>query len=235
MKKQCTNEGFTLLEIMLAMLVLGVVVSMVSLSLSGSIRAVEATLDKGDVYYRAQVAMDRISEDLASAVLPPHVDFISDGLNASDGGELSFASFAHIVFDPETGHPGMAVIRYSVIPDKDNSQQFFLLRSDELYLPTDEKNGSKIKNEETGFLLSDRLRSVKFSFLDQNGDTQESWNTKVEDGEDTGKRRLPAAVTCSLEFWINQEDDTSIVFETTVVLPVGMIQAESEMEKGNAS
>jgi len=61
---------------MLAMLVLGMVVSMVSLSLSGSIRAIDATSEQGEIYYRAQVAMERISEDLASAVLPENVEFI---------------------------------------------------------------------------------------------------------------------------------------------------------------
>ncbi len=226
--------GFTLLEIMLAMLILGIVVSMVSFSLSGSIRAVEGTMEQGEIYYRAQVALDRITEDLASAVLPAGIEFVG-GESDGGGGELSFASFAHIVFDPDTDHPGMAVIGYSVKADKDDPRQLFLLRSDVLYRPSEDATPRETGEGAAGFLLCDRLRSVKFSFLDQNGDEVETWNTRVEDGDDAGKRRLPAAVTCSLEFWLNPEDDTSITFETTVVLPVGMIQAESEMEKGNAS
>ncbi|MCI5124306.1 MAG: type II secretion system protein, partial [Candidatus Electrothrix sp. AR5] len=62
------ESGFTLLEIMLAVLILGLVVSMVTVSLSGSIRAIDVTLKQGELYYRAQVAMERISEDLTTAL-----------------------------------------------------------------------------------------------------------------------------------------------------------------------
>jgi general secretion pathway protein J len=227
---QSNNAGFTLLEIMLAMLVLGVVVSMVSLSLSGSIRAVEATLSKGDVYYRAQVALDRLSEDLASAVLPAQVEFIGTAGSDAGEGELSFASFAHLVFNEKNGQQGMGIIDYSVIADEENPGQLFLVRSDVLYRPAEDVDKKKKQDTGAGFLLSDTLRSVHFSFFDHEGEEQESWDTTVEDGQDSTKRRLPAGVHCRLEYWLNQEDDSSIAFETTVMLPVGMIQAESEME-----
>ena len=55
LKRQSHNAGFTLLEILLAMLVLGMVVSMVSLSLSSSISAIDSTQEQGEIYYRAQV------------------------------------------------------------------------------------------------------------------------------------------------------------------------------------
>lgn len=223
-----------MLEIMLAMLVLGVVVSMVSLSLSGSIRAVEATLDKGDLYYRAQVAFDRISDDLASAVLPADVEFIATG-SGDVATELSFASLAHIVFDEENGQSGMAVISYAVIADKEDEQQLLLVRTDELYRPTGETAGAKAKGNGQGFLLCDRLRSVSFSFVDHTGEEQGRWDTTVEDSKDANTRRLPAAVNCRLEFWLNREDDTSISFETTVSLPVGIIQAESELVAGHGA
>ncbi len=229
------NAGFTLLEIMLAMLVLGMVVSMVSLSLSGSIKAIGATSEQGEVYYRAQVAMERISEDLASAVLPENVEFIGSK-DESDTGrtdELSFASMAHLVFDSENGQPGVGIIGYAVRPDKIDEQQLVLLRSDFLYRPMEEQ--AKRGNEVEPFLLCDRLRSVRFSFIDRNGEELEIWDTTVEEGEEKAERQLPAAVSCSLEFWINRDEETSITFETTVVLPVGLIQAESDEEEQGAT
>ena len=229
------NAGFTLLEIMLAMLVLGMVVAMVSLSLSGSIKAIDATSEQGEVYYRAQVAMERIGEDLTSAVLTEHVEFIgTKGENdTSRADELSFASMAHIVFDSEDGQPGMGIIGYAVRPDRVDEQHLVLLRSDVLYRPMEEQ--AERENDGEPFLLCDRLRSVRFSFIDHNGEELETWDTRVGEGEEKEKveRRLPAAVSCSLEFWINQDEESSIIFETTVVLPVGLIQAESDQgEKG---
>jgi len=229
------KAGFTLLEIMLAMLVLGMVVAMVSLSLSGSIKTIDSTLDQGDIYYRAQVALERIREDLASAVLPADVGF-RGGTREDDTGEmdvLSFASMAHIVFDQESGQAGMAVIGYSVRPDTSNEQQLLLLRSDVLYLPGQEQ--SVTTQDVELFLLTDRLRSVRFAFISQDGATVESWNTRdAEQGEEQ-QTRLPAAVSCRLEFWLDQDEETSIAFETTVVLPVGVIQAKSDQEEKSAS
>ena len=215
---------------MLAMLVLGMVVAMVSLSLSGSIKAIEATSEQGEIYYRAQVAMERISEDLASAVLSEHVEFIGTKGESDTGrtDELSFASLAHLVFDSENGQPGMGIISYAVRPDNIDEQQLVLLRSDVLYRPMEEQ--AERENDVEPFLLCDRLRSVRFSFIDQNGEELETWDTRVEEGREKDERRLPAAVSCRLEFWINRDEETSIIFETTVILPVGLIQAGSSQE-----
>ncbi|CAK8721045.1 MAG: general secretion pathway protein J [Candidatus Electronema aureum] len=218
------RAGFTLLEIMLAMLVLGMVVAMVSVSLSGSIKIIEGTLDQGDVYYRAQVAFERISEDLTSALLPEDADFISDQEAGSSGQNsvLSFASMTHLVFDSKNGQPGLGLISYAVQPDKDNPKHLLLLRADSLHRPTDgeKKSGQEVE----AFLLADRLRSVKFTFRDQNGEEQESWDTTATEEDPTKKRRLPAAVSCRLEFWLDDEQETSISFQTTVLLPVGLIR-----------
>ena len=142
---QTGSGGFTLLEIMLAMLVLGLVVAMVSLSLSGSIRAIDATTMQGEIYYRAQVALERINEDLASAVLSEHVEFIGTQGDGDTGStdELSFASMAHLVFDLENGQPGMGIIGYAVRPDRLDERQLILLRSDILYRPGEEKPDKK--------------------------------------------------------------------------------------------
>jgi len=92
------------------------------------------------------------------------------------------------------------------------------------------------KGEEVeAFLLCDRLRSVRFSFINRKGEEVESWDTTAGEGEDKAERQLPVAVSCSLEFWINQEEETSITFETTVVLPVGLIQAGDDQEEQGAT
>lgn len=210
------RAGFTLLEIMLALLILGMVVAMISVSLSGSIKAVEATLDQGDVYYRAQVAMERISADLSSAILPDDADFVGSS-GGEDGVVLAFASLAHLAFDPENGQPGLGRIRYAVQADKDNPGQLLLLREDILHRKKDSE-------EAEAFRLCDRLRSVKFTFFNRDGEEQESWDTSSEDDEK--KHELPAAVSCHLEFWLDEEQETSLSFQTTVSLPVGLIRPE---------
>ena len=226
----CRKEsGFTLLEIMLAVLILGLVVSMVTISLTGSIKAIDVTLQQGELSYRAQVALERISEDLTSALLTSDREFIGEQGNGSGDQTilLSFSSMAHLVFDSEIDQPGMARINYAVQPDRKHAGHLLLLRSDVLQRPTEDGQKS---TEVEAFILADRLRSVMFTYIDHSGEEQENWNTTVQEGDEEAeaKRRLPAAVSCRLEFWMNEEEERTATFQTTILLPTGSIQEKSE-------
>ncbi|GBE11788.1 hypothetical protein BMS3Bbin14_00179 [bacterium BMS3Bbin14] len=220
------RRGMTLLEIMLALLVLAMVVAMVTLSLSGSLNVVSETRKQGELYHQAQVALERISDDLASAVMTNDVRFQGKRM-AIDGrraDSLRFASMAHIVFDPKHDHPGMAVISYTVRPDPGNSGDLVLLRADRLLRPPVEQGGNS--EGDKGFLLCNGLRSVRFSFTNKSGEKSDSWGAAPEDEKDMVPRPLPVTVTCTLEFWLDRDKKTSLTFSTSVLLPVGLIQAE---------
>ena len=223
----CGCQGMTLLEIMLAILVLGMVVTMVSLSLSGSLNIVEATRQQGDLYYRAQVAMQRISEDLASALLVESVEFTGEDreLEANAADALEFTSSSHIIFDPDHDHPGIAVISYSVVPDEENEGELLLLRSDDLLASTD--LSSRNPGDTEGFVLSDQLRSVNFTYVDAAGEESDTWSTLVEDIPGAPERQLPVSVICTLEYWLDRENEISVEFTTRVLIPVGLVNAES--------
>jgi prepilin-type N-terminal cleavage/methylation domain-containing protein len=225
-------RGFTLMEVMLATLILAMVVSMVTLALSGSLRVVEATRDQGDLYYRAQVALERISEDFAAAVLTDDIEFIGRQVDTSDKKQLlvRFGSMAHLVFDPEHGREGMGQIGYYLAADPEEDGQMVLLRSDKLVVPLEKKeNGNPNEEDMIGFLLSNHLRAVNFSYVDAKGEEHDSWDTRVDSDmsidEKKRKRQLPAAVACTLEFWLDREQETTLTFQTSVRIPVGMIVA----------
>lgn len=226
-------HGFTLLEIMLATLILALVVSMITLSLSGSLRVVEATLDQGDLYYRAQVAMERIGQDLESAVLSADGEFIGQPVENGETRQtiLHFMSMAHQVFDPKNGRQGMAVIEYQLMPDPENSDQLLLLRSDQVAVPQGKRADSR-NTGKNGFLLTDHLRSVVFTYFDARGEEHDSWDTRVEPDasadEKKRKHRLPAAIGCTLVYWLDAERKTDLRFQTRVVLPTGMISAKGQ-------
>ena len=221
------QRGMTLLEIMLALLILGTVVTMISITLSGSLNVMNATQDQGEIYHRAQVALQRISEDLASALLVEDdgVDFVGvdEQVGGQDADSLQFASTAHVVFNKADDNPGIAVISYTVQEDSENEGGLVLIRSDELLATTAKNNGGKVAG---GFLLSDRLRSVNFRYVDENGEETDSWTT-LDDPFSGSKSdpKLPVAVSCTLEFWLDRENDFSVEFSTSVLLPVGMINA----------
>lgn len=221
------RQGMTLLEILLAMFVLAMVVSMVSVSLTGSMNVLEATGTQGELYHRAQVAMLRISEDLASAVLVDGIEFV--GTDAEEDGQgadtLAFSSTAHVVFDPEHDHPGMALISYSLVADAENEGEFLLLRADDLLTGTVTKGQGA--QEKSGYLLSDRLRSVSFTYVDEEGEEHETWDTEVDPGvPNPAPRKLPVSVICTLEFWVDREAEATIEFTTRILLPAGLINVK---------
>jgi len=226
------SRAMTLLEIMLALLVLAMVFSMVAISLSGSLRVIEATREQGEIYFRAQVALQRISEDLASALLVDGFEFIGENgeIDGRPAAALSFTSTAHVVFDPQYDHPGIAHISYKMVPGDNDGDEMVLVREDRLLgtAPMPE-SGPEYGGEvpESGYMLSDRLRSMRCTYFDETGEEHETWSTVAEDQDDLSLRKLPVAVQCTLDFWLDRENETSLEFMTKILLPVGLINAES--------
>ena len=221
------SSGMTLLEVLLAMVMLSTVVSMVAMSLSGSFAVVETTRLHGELYYRAQVAFQRISEDISSAALVEGIEFVGSKEDQGSGraDTVTFISTAHVVFDPQKDHHGMAFISYYVEEDPENEQELLLLRADRLLTPTDDDKDTVVEKE-GGFLLSDRLRSVRFSYFNLDGDEEDEWTSEVDETNADEVRRLPVTVRCVLEFWIDHEEETSVEFSTRILLPVGLIDDE---------
>ncbi len=248
-----SNFGFTLLEVLLAMTVLAVVVAMLSLSLSGAIRVYEGTEQDEEMYAMAQTAMQRITEDLAAAFASKDAPFLGENV-LEDGhrtDKLEFSSLAHLVFNPEKQKAGLARISYRLEQAQDGENSYRLLRSDQLLLPG-EQTGEE-REEAPAFVLADRLRSLQLTYFDRQGQEFDSWQSRSEEErqpEKTEKKakteqpetqqqsektaeaeetavpgKLPAAVHCILEFWLDQDQETTQIFSTRIILPVGAMGA----------
>lgn len=221
-----TRGGMTLLEILLAMAVLAMVVAMVSLSLSGSLDAIEKTRTEGELYYRAQITLERISEDLGSAFLNDDIDFV--GTAGEGDGEparlLRFGSMAHIVFDPAHELPGLGRITYTLAPDTGGTGSI-LYRRDILFRPGEFDNTDQATDP--GFRLCDRVRALTFEYVDREGGVHDSWDGSEETGAENLTSGLPAAVNCVLELWLDKEKERFLTFSTRILLPVGLLQPGS--------
>ncbi len=224
------NKGFTLLEVLLAITVLGVVIAMLTLSLSGTLKVVDGTEQQEEMYHQVQIALRRISEDLGAAVQTADVAFVGkqNTMNGERADTLVFTSMAHLVFNPEKQVRGMAIIRYQVKADADDERKLKLLRSDTLMLPDGEDTVDKA--EDYPFLLADNLRSVRFSYYNQEGLELDNWQESVDIDAQTEPLPLPAAVYCTLEFWIDPEQETAQTFSTGVLIPAGAVTAETQSE-----
>lgn len=215
------NQGFTLLEVVLAITVLGVVMAMLTLSLSATLRTVEATEGQEDVMFQAQTALRLITEDLTATVTTGDIPFVgrSNSIRDQHADSLTFPSQAHLVLNPEKQRSGMAVIRYQVIEDSEDKRRLKLLRSDTLALPgvSWKEDAGSNDGREPAFLLADGLRAVQWKYFDHDGQEFDSWQQEQQTGTED-KIVLPAAVQCTLEFWLDPDKELSQSFTTRILV-----------------
>ncbi|MBP7517635.1 MAG: prepilin-type N-terminal cleavage/methylation domain-containing protein [Desulfobulbus sp.] len=226
-----TDKGFTLLEVLLAVTVLGVVAAMLSLSLGGTLRVVAATEQQEAAHHQAHTALRRLTADLASAVQAGEIAFTGQaGVDGAEGdaeaGELlRFVSLAHLVFNPAPQRSNEAMIAYRVVPDADDRHRLKLLRADTVVLPGIDPEAAQ--DDEIPFLLADNLRAVRLAYLDREGREYDGWGSEQEAADQAEPRPLPAAVRCTLEFWLDADSETFQAFTTAVLVPAGLIGAEA--------
>lgn len=210
--------GFTLMEILLAFLILSIVVT----TILGSFDAVFSTTDtlgsSAKYYDMAKNCLNRMKIDLEGLYVsqppfykkpdfddpPDDYRFVGSTAEADGTGfaELRFTSRAHIPFDTGT-RGGIAEIIYYVQARTDG--EMVLNRSDHLYpYPPFEQKGSDP-------VLCRYVKSLAFKYLDAEGEESDAWNSDEADYE----HATPTAVKILLEVG---NDSEMFAFETTVNL-----------------
>jgi general secretion pathway protein J len=214
------KRGFTLVELMLAMLILGLVVTTVLVSYNSVFSTTQELEVSSDIYEMAKNCLRRITLDLESIYIaqPPIYrkpefddepdDFRIEGLaeDASGTGfaRLRFASRAHLPLE-NSQRRGIAEIVYYVQTKEGGSQ--VLKRSDNLYpYPEFEEKG-------TDPILCEHVKSLAFTFLDEEGSDNDSWDSE----SDSFEYATPRAIGIELELG---DETRSHKFKTLVHLPV---------------
>jgi prepilin-type N-terminal cleavage/methylation domain-containing protein len=219
------SSGFTLLEILIAIVIVATVLSTVFASYTTTFRVIRQTESQVEIYQMARTVLDRVVEDLESVYIPKDVEadaekpetekkeetgsYVFEGedteINGVSANTLRFPSKAHVVFAEEDQSWGTAQITYYVEEAK-ASPGLVLLRSDRLVLeePLEERKG--------GYPLCEGLAAVKFGYIDDKGEEHSSWDPSEKD-------RIPQMVTLTLDFLNPSDPERSFRFFTTVGLP----------------
>lgn len=216
------SAGFTLVEILVAIFIFVIVVSTIYATYSSTFRLVGTTRNQVEIYQMARVAMERISEDLAAAVVPlqqgEEVAVVDAhaliGFDVDTGGRaadsLRFRSRAQLSFAGVASMAGgQVVISYAVQAAEDGGG-LVLYR-----LETPSGQDGVAGAGDPGFILCDHLAAVNFTYFDQAGVMYDSWDSTGEQFQG----RLPARVAVELDFWEAGVDSRLVRFRTAVVLP----------------
>ena len=225
------SKGFTLLEILVAMFIFGVVLTTLYTAYTGTFRNIEETQSLASYYQMARISLDRIVEDLETAyIYPGSTDVkIQEPMNQSSkfiGKDLKFQdrsidamffnSRAHQTFNKDPFGIKMARIGY-FFKEVGSDGSFSLFRSD-----TTEFEQKKRENPE-GSILCEDLFSLDFQYIDHLGKSHNEWDST----QDPFKNKLPVIVSITLEFLNkSRNDEPPLRFETAVKLPIAKANYE---------
>ena len=214
------NQGFTLLEIMIAIFIFAIVITTIFSSYS-AVSSGNEIVDRNTASYEmATNCLDRMIMDLKSIYLtlppgysPPALGepselyrIVGESIDVQDTAfpRLRFTSLSHISFGGKN-ESGIAEIVYYVQAQEDGS--YVLKRADKLYPygKFEEKPGDPV--------LCKDVKSLTFKYYDNDDNDYDLWDS---DSEDFGYS-TPKAIDIKLEL---AEGSDSLSFETMVNLPV---------------
>jgi len=196
------RKGYTLIETLVAVLILGTVLTAIYASYTGTFRIIGEIQRDAEVYGMARSTLDRMVRDLQSSALWRGAFTFrakSYTLGNREFTRIVFRSSAHIAFGDKETPEGVSVIEYSV---EEGKEGYFLLRRDSLYRDPDRESPPA-----DGFLLCNRVEALTYAFYDETGKEYESWDsgTMVAGVQ---RNRFPAAILIRLSL-VNEADSNN--------------------------
>ena len=213
--EQPRSGGFTLVEIMIAILILGLVLSTVYAAYSSTMKNVRDIEYEGHLYRMARTTMDRMVKDLSSLQLSAgSFDLRAEKktLSKREFYSLSFWSAAHLAFGENESEGRPAAISYHVEEDEGGGS-FSLRRSD-----LAGAKPAKDKSVSGGFVVCSNVDSLSLRFYDATGRESESWDSSSLSADQKGK--APAVVKIELALVNINDNEKPYKFMTKVFLPV---------------
>jgi general secretion pathway protein J len=223
-RRQDRRQGFTLMEIMIAMFILSVVISLVFGSLDGVFGSADHVNAQSDLLEMGHSCMERIASDLNALHImsypryqPPGIDddetealYRIEGEAVSMGGhrfaKLRFASLAHLSLNHDA-REGIAEIVYYIIESRDDG--YTLRRKDTLYPYPEE-----FEEDENDPVVCERVQAFEVLYFDHEGRETEEWDSQSDDVE------YATPVTIAIKLAVGEDEQAPMVVNTRVAMPV---------------
>lgn len=218
-----SQAGFTLLEILLALFVFAIVMTIISLTMGRSVALVRSTEQQAEVYAMARTTLLRIQEDVEAIFLLPPIkasetpplagrQFIltertDDG---HDNDTLQFLTMAAVPTNGPGPSPAQAtLITYETAMVGDQTLSLWrnalpLGRTAQPSAPTGERA-----------ILCELLTGIDFHVADRSGNEHPEWDSDAHPDD-----ALPQRVTVTLRFHDPAAPTGESRFQTSFLIPV---------------
>lgn len=212
MQRPANTHGFTLLELLIAISIFGVVIGVAYSSYNASFSIINTAGKSAKTYAKAKTAMERIMGDLESL----HIgnDLLFQGSNEEISGHradnLQFTSTSFVRLHPDENPHGLLLINYTVEESPD-ATSLLLYRSQN----TTEADEETV--QDSRLLLCDNLQEVAFTYLDKSGEERDGWGDEESDEHTSA---LPSLITIRLRFNDSSDDEPGTLFTSALTLPM---------------
>ena len=214
------QTGFTLLEIIVALAIFAIIVSLIFPAYTGTYRNINIAETQAEIYEMARITLIRIVEDIESTYIPKESNDPQENENTESfvgqndyvgdrrADRVRFFSKSHIDISDSPTEGGDAKIGYYPLVKEDES--ISLYRSDtpgDLEWPEENTKG---------WIICEGLYSISFTYTDKNGYAHDNWDESVSNSRST----LPSIINIKLEFIDRNNPEVPLTFSTAVALPL---------------
>jgi prepilin-type N-terminal cleavage/methylation domain-containing protein len=222
------NRGFTLVEVMIAAAILAVIVTILYGAFAGSIKTMEISSEEGDIYRRARIVLNHMTQEISCAYLPTQdshdkeekeeiTDIITDIQYAFIGEDraeddlprdtLSFTTTALPLKGPSHG---LKEVGYYLAPDPETEEPALLMREDTT--PDD-----RIDEGGTSHLLAEGIWGIDVTYYDERGREWNRWDSTST----IFLGKIPRSVRIALLFKDEQGEPMSLTATAHIVMGGG--------------
>jgi len=221
------REGFTLLEVMAVVAMIGFVLFVALQFYTDLSRASTRASDNTRSVRRASAILDRVARDIEGAFLlvkPPEVDpiafpwiFLGEALLGGDASErLKFITRNHNPTRTDAAETNLATVAYMVESHPDDSVALYRWTSP--HLPESLDKDFPRDDDEGSYLLAEGLQTFGFSFLGEDGELYSEWDSSTLLKSST----LPVAVEIQMSLMpdTTSDEEEPTVYRRRVLIPV---------------
>jgi type II secretion system protein J len=207
------RQGFTLVELMLAILILSIMMSIiygVVVSTVSAARRVEEITASSEI---GPAILTRVRSDLEAAFLPKEGEFFVGSKKPGGGADRDRVDFisGELAYGSENGvedarFHSINEVGYQVLENRKDPNVGVLYRREDYFIDADPLKGGKLTE------VYDRVRSFSLRYYDGE-EWRPDWNNKTLKG-------LPKAVEIEVKILVTEHDNPNVEqsFKTTVML-----------------
>ncbi|MCB9567201.1 MAG: prepilin-type N-terminal cleavage/methylation domain-containing protein [Myxococcales bacterium] len=195
------SRGMTLIEVMIALLIVTMMVVAVWASFRGTLRGMRATEDLQSRYGMIRNAMGTMSREISMAYLslnrPAGQDkhyTLFEGRDSFDADSLTFSSFAHLRIRKDADESDQSVIQYFLAKDPKDASRTHLYRRETRRLTGDRPE--KLEDYFPAYVLCEDVKGFDVKYWDNRRiEWIDEWRTMMTDLQPD---RLPERVKITM-------------------------------------